>query len=254
MSEDSISDFRNSRRFTRRETIELAGVAAAAGLVATGAVAQGRDIRINADTDVFIVVDVQYDFLPGGNLAVPKGDEVIRPINELADRFKHVVMTQDWHPEKHISFASSHPGKKPFEVIDLPYGKQVLWPDHCIWETRGAEFSDAIDIPHNELVIRKGYDPKIDSYSAFVEADRKTRTGLAGYLKERGFKRAFVAGLATDFCVGWTALDAKSAGFETIVVEDGCRGIDAQGSLAKAWADMGAAGVGRVMSASVKEG
>jgi nicotinamidase/pyrazinamidase len=241
-------------RFTRRQTIELAGVAAAAGLVATSAVAQGQTFRINADTDVFIVVDVQYDFLPGGSLAVPKGDEVIRPINELADRFKHVVMTQDWHPEKHISFASEHPGKKPFEVIDLPYGKQVLWPDHCIWDTRGAEFSEEIDIPHNELIIRKGYDPKIDSYSGFVEADRKTRTGLAGYLKERGFKRAFVAGLATDFCVGWTALDAKSAGFETIVVEDACRGIDAAGSLAKAWTEMAAAGVARAASGNIKEG
>jgi nicotinamidase/pyrazinamidase len=241
-------------RMTRRRTLELASVAAAAGLVATRAVAQGQSFSINAETDVFIVVDVQNDFLPGGALAVPKGDEVIKPINELAERFKHVVMTQDWHPEKHISFASSHPGKKPFELIDLPYGKQVLWPDHCIWDSKGAEFSEQIDIPHNELVIRKGYDPKIDSYSGFMEADRKTRTGLAGYLKERGFKRAFVAGLATDFCVGWTALDAKTAGFETIVVEDGCRGIDAGGSLAKAWADMAAAGVGRTTSASVKAG
>jgi nicotinamidase/pyrazinamidase len=241
-------------RFTRRQTIEMASVAAAAGLVATSAVAQGQQFKINADTDVFIVVDVQYDFLPGGSLAVPKGDEVIKPINELADRFKHVVMTQDWHPEKHISFASEHKGKKPFDVIDLPYGKQVLWPDHCIWETRGAEFAEQLEIPHNELVIRKGYDPKIDSYSGFVEADRKTRTGLAGYLKERGFKRAFVAGLATDFCVGWTALDAKTAGFETIVIEDACRGIDAAGSLAKAWGDMAAAGVGRTMSGNVKEG
>jgi nicotinamidase/pyrazinamidase len=241
-------------RFTRRQTIELASVAAAAGLVATGAVAQGQTFRIDADTDVFIVVDVQYDFLPGGSLAVPKGDDVIKPINELADRFKHVVMTQDWHPAGHISFATSHPGKKPFEVIDLPYGKQVLWPDHCIWDTKGAEFSEAIDIPHNELVIRKGYDPKIDSYSGFVELDRKTRTGLAGYLKERGFKRAFVAGLATDFCVGWTAIDAKAAGFETIVVEDACRGIDAQGSLARAWDAMAAAGVARATSGNVKEG
>jgi nicotinamidase/pyrazinamidase len=238
--------------FTRRQTIELAGIAAAAGLVATSAVAQSNMIKINAETDVFIVVDVQYDFLPGGALAVPKGDEVIKPINELADRFKHVVMTQDWHPAGHISFATSHPGKKPFDVIDLPYGKQVLWPDHCIWDSKGAEFSDQIDIPHNELVIRKGYDPKIDSYSGFMELDRKTRTGLAGYLKERGFKRAFVAGLATDFCVGWTALDAKTAGFETIVVEDACRGIDAAGSLAKAWKEMADAGIPRVMSADVK--
>jgi nicotinamidase/pyrazinamidase len=254
MSKDSISDFRTSRRFSRRETLEIASVAAAAGLVATGVAAQGQTFRINQETDVFIVVDVQYDFLPGGNLAVPKGDEVIKPINELADRFRNVVMTQDWHPEGHISFATSHKGKKPFEVIDLPYGKQVLWPDHCIWESKGSEFSDAVDIPHNQLVIRKGYDPKIDSYSGFKEADRKTRTGLSGYLKERGFTRAFVAGLATDFCVGWTAVDAKNAGFETIVVEDGCRGIDAAGSLARAWGDMEAAGVTRAVSGNVKEG
>jgi nicotinamidase/pyrazinamidase len=236
----------------RRRALELAGVAAAAGLVATHAAAQGEITRINQETDVFIVVDVQYDFLPGGNLAVPKGDEVIEPINALAKRFKHVVMTQDWHPAGHISFASSHPGKKPFEVIDLPYGKQVLWPDHCIWDSEGAEFSDDIDIPHNELVIRKGYDPKIDSYSGFMELDRKTRTGLAGYLQERGFKRAFVAGLATDFCVGWTAIDARKAGFETVVVEDACRGIDAAGSLARAWADMQAAGVTRTPSGGIR--
>jgi nicotinamidase/pyrazinamidase len=241
-------------RLTRRRTLEMASVAAAAGLVATKAVAQSAVTKINQDTDVFIVVDVQYDFLPGGSLAVPKGDEVIKPINELADLFRNVVMTQDWHPAGHISFATSHPGKKPFEVIDLPYGKQVLWPDHCIWDTKGADFSDQIDIPHNQLVIRKGYNPKIDSYSGFMELDRKTKTGLASYLTERGFKRAFVAGLATDFCVGWTALDGKAAGFETIVVEDACRGIDAAGSLARAWAEMGAQGVGRVMSANVKEG
>jgi nicotinamidase/pyrazinamidase len=239
---------------TRRQTIELAGVAAAAGLVATGVVAQADGLTINPETDVFIVVDVQNDFLPGGALAVPKGDEVIKPINELADRFKHVVMTQDWHPAGHISFASSHPGKKPFEIIDLPYGKQILWPDHCIWDTKGSEFSDLVDIPHNELVIRKGYDPKIDSYSGFMEADRKTRTGLASLLKERGFKRAFVAGLATDFCVGWTALDSRAAGFETIVIEDACRGIDAAGSLERSWKSMADAGVVRLESARIKGG
>ena len=244
----------SDNRFTRRQTMQLASVAAAAGLVATRAVAQGASFTINAETDVFIVVDMQNDFLPGGSLAVPKGDEVIKPINELADRFKHVVMTQDWHPAGHISFASEHKGKKPFELIDLPYGKQVLWPDHCIWESKGAEFSELMDIPHNELVIRKGYDPKIDSYSGFKEADRKTRTGLEGYLKERGFKRAFVAGLATDFCVGWTALDAKTAGFETIVIEDACRGIDAAGSLDRAWKSMADAGVARTSSGNVKEG
>ena len=241
-------------RLTRRRALKLAGAAAAAGLVAKRAAAQSSVLRINPDTDIFIVVDVQNDFLPGGSLAVPKGDEVIKPINELADRFTHVVMTQDWHPEGHISFASTHKGKKPFEMIDLPSGKQVLWPDHCVWDSKGADFSDQIDIPHNQLIIRKGFNPKIDSYSAFMEADRKTRTGLAGYLKERGFKRVFVAGLATDFCVAWTALDAKTAGFETIVVEDACRGIDAAGSLAKAWKDMAEAGITRTASANVKAG
>lgn len=245
---------RPDHRLSRRRTIEIAGIAAAAGLVATRSVAQSQVTRIEPETDVFIVVDVQYDFLPGGALAVPKGDEVIEPINELAARFKHVVMTQDWHPAGHISFASSHVGRKPFDVIDLPYGKQVLWPDHCIWDSKGSEFSDDLDIPHNELVVRKGYDPRIDSYSGFMEADRKTRTGLAGYLKERGFKRAFVAGLATDFCVGWTALDAKAAGFETVVVEDACRAIDTAGSLAKGWASMKEAGVGRMASAGIKGG
>jgi nicotinamidase/pyrazinamidase len=246
MSEDA--------KVTRRRTLELASVAAAAGLVATKAAAQADIGRIDPARDVLIVVDVQNDFLPGGRLAVPKGDEVIAPINDLAKRFRHVVMTQDWHPAGHISFATSHPGRKPFDVIDLPYGKQVLWPDHCTWESAGAEFADDLDIPHNELIVRKGYDPAIDSYSGFVEADRRTRTGLAGYLKERAFARAFVAGLATDFCVGWTALDAKAAGFETIVIEDACRGIDAGGSLARAWADMQAAGVARIAARDVRKG
>jgi nicotinamidase/pyrazinamidase len=241
-------------RLTRRRAIELASVAAAAGLVANRAVAQGSVTKINQDSDVLIVVDVQVDFLPGGRLAVPKGDEIIETVNELADRFDNVVMTQDWHPEGHISFASSHAGKKPFDVIDLPYGKQVLWPDHCTWDSKGAEFAEALEIPHNQLIIRKGHDSQIDSYSGFMEADRATKTGLAGYLNERGFKRAFVVGLATDFCVGWTAMDARKAGFETIVVEDACRGIDAAGSLAKAWTDMSAAGVGRLTSDKVQSG
>jgi nicotinamidase/pyrazinamidase len=236
---------------TRRNTIELAGTATVAALIASSATAQDQRITLDLATDALIVVDVQNDFLPGGSLAVPKGDEVIAPINALAKKFRHVLFTQDWHPAGHISFASSHPGKKPFEVIDLPYGKQVLWPDHCIWETEGAELSDKIDIPHGQLVIRKGYDRNIDSYSGFVEADRKTRTGLAGYMAERGLKRAFVTGLATDFCVGWTALDARTAGLPTFVIEDACRGIDAQGSLAAAWKAMADAGVGRIMAAAI---
>lgn len=235
---------------TRRHAIELASAAAAAALVPTAAQAQ-TPVSLEPATDVLIVVDVQNDFLPGGALAVPNGNEVIAPINALARKFRHVVFTQDWHPAGHISFASSHPGKKPFEVIDLPYGKQILWPDHCIWESEGSELSENLDIPHGQLVIRKGYDRSIDSYSGFVEADRKTRTGLAGYLQERGLKRAFVAGLATDFCVGWTALDARSVGMPTFVIEDACRGIDAQGSLANAWKAMADAGVGRIMSTQV---
>jgi nicotinamidase/pyrazinamidase len=198
-----------------------------------------------AHDDVFVVVDVQYDFLPGGALAVPDGDAVIAPINALARRFRHVVLTQDWHPPGHASFASSHPGKKPFETVRLPYGEQILWPDHCIQGTRGAAIAEGLDIPHAELVIRKGFGREIDSYSGFMEADRKTPTGLAGYLKERGFRRVICAGLATDFCVAWTALDARRAGFAAYMIEDACRAIDTQSSLARAWADMDAAGVVR---------
>lgn len=195
------------------------------------------------ENDILIVTDVQYDFLPGGALAVPDGDAVIGPINRLAKGFRHVLLTQDWHPPGHTSFASSHPGKKPFELIDLDYGPQVLWPDHCIQGTPGAEISRDLHIPHAQLVIRKGYDPSIDSYSGFIEADRKTSTGLAGYLRERGFKRVFCTGLALDFCVHWTALDAKAAGFDTYVIEDASRAIDTNGSLAQARADLAAADI-----------
>lgn len=178
-----------------------------------------------------IVVDVQNDFLPGGALAVLGGDEIIGPINELARHFSHVVLTQDWHPKKHISFASSHAGKAPFEMIELPYGSQVLWPDHCVQGSEGAGLSARLDIPHAGLILRKGLQAGIDSYSAFVEADRTTRTGLAGYLRERSIRRVFCVGLATDFCVSWTALDAKAAGFEAIIIEIACRAIDTGGSL-----------------------
>lgn len=197
-------------------------------------------------TDVLAVVDIQYDFLPGGQLAVAGGDEVIAPINAVATKFPNVVMTQDWHPAGHISFASNHEGAKPFELISLPYGMQVLWPDHCVWNTPGAEFSRDLVLPHAQLVIRKGYHEIVDSYSAFQEADRKTRTGLGGYLTERGIKRVFIAGLATDFCVHWTAVDARAAGFETYVIEDACRAIDTNGSLDAAWSAMAAAGVHRI--------
>jgi nicotinamidase/pyrazinamidase len=195
-----------------------------------------------------IVVDVQNDFMPGGALAVPRGDEVVPVINRLAARFENVVLTQDWHPRAQVSFASSHPGKKPFETIRLPYGEQVLWPDHCVQGTPGAAFHAALAVPHAQLVVRKGYHQDVDSYSAFLEADRKTSTGLAGYLRERGLTRLFFCGLATDFCVAWSALDARAAGFEATVIEDACRAIDLEGSLAKAWSDMAAAGVRRVAS------
>ncbi|MFL5078101.1 MAG: bifunctional nicotinamidase/pyrazinamidase [Microvirga sp.] len=241
----------HERAPTRRETLHMMGGAIAAGAATmTKARAQAPSIK-PANDDVFIVVDVQYDFLPGGALAVKDGDQVIAPINALAKRFAHVVMTQDWHTPGHVSFASSHAGKKPFEATKLEYGDQVLWPDHCVQGTRGAMISEALQIPHAQLVIRKGYNRGIDSYSGFKEADRKTKTGLEGYLKERGFKRVFVAGLATDFCVAWTALDAREAGFDTFVIEDAARGIDTMGSLSAAWRNMAQAGVQRITSAAV---
>jgi nicotinamidase/pyrazinamidase len=203
------------------------------------------------DTDILIVTDVQYDFLPGGALAVPDGDAVIAPINRLAKAFRHVILTQDWHPEGHASFASRHPGKQPFETAELHYGEQVLWPDHCIQGTDGAEISPDLQIPHAQLVIRKGYNACIDSYSGFKEADRKTSTGLDGYLKERRFRRVFCVGLALDFCVAWTALDAAAAGYEAYVIEDASRAIDTNGSLARAKEDLKAAGVRLIGSAQI---
>ena len=184
------------------------------------------------DRDVLLVVDIQNDFCPGGALAVPHGDEVVPVINALAARFAHVVLTQDWHPHDHLSFASCHPGKAPFKTVELAYGSQILWPDHCVQGTPGAAFHDDLRIPHAELVLRKGYHRAIDSYSAFYENDRKTPTGLAGYLGERGFKRVFLAGLAYDFCVRYSAEDARREGFEAFVIEDACRGIDLDGSMA----------------------
>ncbi|HSQ05518.1 MAG TPA: bifunctional nicotinamidase/pyrazinamidase, partial [Burkholderiales bacterium] len=171
------------------------------------------------------------DFCPGGGLVVPRGDEVVPLINGLADKFAHVVLTQDWHPRGHLSFASSHPGKTPYQTVEVAYGAQVLWPDHCVQGTTGAAFHKDLAIPHAELVLRKGYHREIDSYSAFYENDRKTRTGLGGYLRERGFRRVFLAGLAFDFCVRYSAEDAHREGFEVIVIEDACRGIDVDGSM-----------------------
>jgi nicotinamidase/pyrazinamidase len=207
-------------------------------------------IDIEAE-DVLVVVDVQYDFLPGGNLAVAGGDEIVPLINQLAKKFRHVVLTQDWHPADHISFASQHQGKQPFETVELDYGTQVLWPDHCVWNTQGAEISRNLDIPHAQLVIRKGHNRGIDSYSGFQEADRETLTGLAGYFNERDVGRVFIVGLATDFCVAWTALDGAAGGFDVTVIEDATRAIDANGSLERAWADMTQAGVERIQSREI---
>jgi len=181
--------------------------------------------------DVLLVVDVQNDFCSNGALAVPRGEDVIPLINRLASRFAHVILTQDWHPPGHQSFASAHPGKKPYETITVSYGSQVLWPDHCVQGTPGAAFRADLDILHAELVLRKGYHREIDSYSAFYENDRKTPTGLAGYLRERNFRRVFIAGLAFDFCVRYSAEDAHRKHFDVVVVEDACRGIDLNDSV-----------------------
>jgi nicotinamidase/pyrazinamidase len=202
-------------------------------------------IRIG-DADLLLVIDVQNDFCGGGALAVPDGDAVVPVINGLSERFAHIAMTQDWHPAGHSSFATSHPGKAPFEVVAMPYGAQTLWPDHCIQGTPGAGFHPQLDLQRAELVIRKGFRTEIDSYSAFFENDRTTPTGLAGYLRERGFGRVFMAGLATDFCVNYSAVDARRLGFDVVLIEAGCRAIDLAGSLDAAWAGMAEAGVQRV--------
>ena len=201
-----------------------------------------------------LVVDVQNDFCAGGRLAVPGGDEVVPLIRDLARKFGTIVLTQDWHPPGHSSFASSHPGKAPFEVVAMPYGPQVLWPDHCVQGSHGAAFHPGLDLPRAQAVVRKGFHREIDSYSGFVEADGRTMTGLAGYLRDNGVTRVVIAGLATDFCVNWTAQDAVAAGFETLVVEEACRAIDLDGSLDRAWAEMTAARVQRVGAARFLQG
>ncbi len=200
---------------------------------------------------VLIVVDVQNCFLDGGTLAVKDGNAVIPVINKLAPLFDNVVVTQDWHTAGHASFASAHAGKKPFETTKLSYGTQVLWPDHCVQGTDDAALGKELKVPTAQLVIRKGFHKDMDSYSAFEEADHKTATGLAGYLKARGIKTVYVTGLATDFCVAWTAMDARKAGFNAYVIEDATRGIDLNGSVAKAWKDMAAKGVKRIQSSDI---
>ena len=201
--------------------------------------------------DVLLVIDVQNDFCPGGALAVPRGDEVIAPIHRIAPRFKHIVLTQDWHPSNHSSFAASHPGKKPYDSIQLAYGPQTLWPQHCVQGTRGAEFHPALSLTRAELILRKGFRPQIDSYSAFFENDRSTPTGLAGYLGERGLSRVFLAGLAYDYCVGYSALDARRLGLAAFVLRDACRAIDLNGSVAAIDAEFARAGVNVIDSAEL---
>jgi nicotinamidase/pyrazinamidase len=195
-----------------------------------------------------LVIDVQNDFIPGGSLPVPEGERIVPLINQLALQFQQVVIAQDWHPRGHASFASSHPGRQPYDVIQLPYGEQTLWPDHCVQASAGAEFHPELDLPHAQLVIRKGCNPDIDSYSAFLEADRRTTTGLAGYLSERGIDTIYMVGLALDFCVMYSALDARAAGFNAVVVLDACRAIDLNGSLAAAIERMQVAGVQLIQS------
>lgn len=206
--------------------------------------------RHGADS-ALLVVDVQNGFCPGGGLPVPGGDEVVPLINHIARRFDNVILTQDWHPADHLSLVDNHPGRQPFDMIVLPYGEQVLWPTHCVQGTPDADFHPDLDIPHAQLILRKGFHRDIDSYSAFVEADRKTQTGLAAYLTARGIRHVYVCGLATDFCVAWSALDARAAGFDCTVIDDACRAIDLAGSLAKAWGEMLAVGVVRVQSAEL---
>jgi len=195
------------------------------------------------DREVLLIVDVQNDFCPGGALPVPQGDDIVPVVNRLGREFAHVILTQDWHPRGHASFASSRPGKQPFDTIEMSYGQQILWPDHCVQGTHGAAFHRGLDVPHAELVIRKGFRSTIDSYSAFRENDRRTPTGLASYLKERGFERVTLCGLATDFCVLFSAIDAREAGFEVSLAASACRAIDVDGSLARAMRSMSKAGV-----------
>ena len=202
-------------------------------------------------SDALLVVDVQNDFCPGGALAVADGDAVVPIINALAKKFAHVILTQDWHPTQHISFATTHANKKTFEVIQAPYGPQTLWPEHCLQHTEGAAFHPALDIPHAELILRKGFRPHIDSYSAFLENDHFTPTGLAGYLRERGLERLFLCGLAYDFCVRYSAIDGKRLGFETIVIEDATRPVNLPASVAETNAALAAASIPRILSCDV---
>ncbi len=204
-----------------------------------------------SDSTFLLIVDIQNDFCPGGALGVPGGDEIVPLVNRLAAAFPHVGLTQDWHPPHHSSFASTHPGKVPFDQVEMPYGPQTLWPDHCVQGTAGAAFHDDLHADHAEVVIRKGYRPEVDSYSALYENDRTTPTGLTGYLRERGLRRLFVCGLALDFCVHYSCIDARRDGFDVVMIEDACRAIDLEGSRAAAMKEMRAAGVAILGSEAV---
>jgi nicotinamidase/pyrazinamidase len=206
-------------------------------------------MKIGAD-DALLVIDVQNDFVRGGALEVAGGDSIVPTVNRLIRAFSQVVVTQDWHPEGHVSFASSHGGAQALDVVKTPYGEQRLWPDHCVQGAPGAELHEALDIDAAFLILRKGVNAEVDSYSAFAEADRRT-TGLAALLKARGVRRVFACGLATDYCVAYSALDARAAGFDTFVVDDACRAIDANDSLEAAWAKMNAAGVWRIQAREI---
>ena len=201
--------------------------------------------------DALLLIDLQLDFMPGGALAVPGGDQVVPLINRLAQRFDHVILTEDWHPAGHISFASTHPGQPAYTLINVDYGPQALWPDHCLQGSPGAALHPALELPHAELILRKGFRQAIDSYSAFLENDHRTPTGLAGYLRERGIRRLFIAGLAYDFCVRFSAVDGTSLGFETIVIEDACRAVNLQGSIAATNLDFARAGIVRMQAAQL---
>ena len=210
------------------------------------------DPVINRHSDALVIVDVQNDFCPGGALAVAGGDDIVPVINALSARFDHVLLTQDWHPRDHKSFASNHLGAAAFDTIEMPYGPQTLWPDHCVQGSRGAAFHDRLEVDKAELVIRKGFRSDIDSYSAFFENDKVTATGLTGYLRERGFTRLFFTGIATDVCVAYSALDSQAQGFDTFVVEDGCAAIDMNGALAQAQNQMTAQGIGLISSTAIR--
>ena len=235
----------------RRSFLGLLSGAGLIGVTGLPLVARAADKIKPGSASALIVVDVQNCFVTNGTLPVPKGEEVVPVINRIAPAFENVVLTQDWHTRGHTSFASAHAGKKPFETTKLSYGTQVLWPDHCVQGTDDAALHKDLKIPQAQVIVRKGYHKDVDSYSAFEEADRKTPTGLAGYLKQRGIKTVFVSGLATDFCVAWTAMDARKLGFDTYVIEDAARGIDLNGSLAAAWKQMTAKGVKRIQSSDI---